>query len=37
MSGSDLFKLIFLIGLIAAEVIRFPHRMRNKQERRTKQ
>ena len=37
MSSSDLFKLIFLIGLIVAEVIRFPHRMRNKQERRQKQ
>ena len=37
MSSSDLFKLIFLIGVIAAEVIRFPHRMRNKQARRTKQ
>jgi protein-S-isoprenylcysteine O-methyltransferase Ste14 len=37
MSSSDLFKWIFLIGLIVAEVIRFPHRMRNKQERRKKQ
>lgn len=37
MSSGDLFKLIFMIGLIAAEVIRFPHRMRNKQERRKKQ
>ncbi len=37
MNSGDLFKLIFMIGLIAAEVIRFPHRMRNKQERRKKQ
>ena len=36
MSSNDLFKLIFLIGLIAAEVIRFPHRMRVKQARRQK-
>src|SRR5512141_396156 len=33
MSSTDLFKLIFLIGLIVAEVIRFPHRQRVKQER----
>jgi protein-S-isoprenylcysteine O-methyltransferase Ste14 len=32
----DSFKLIFLAGLIAAEVIRFPHRMRVKRERRQK-
>ncbi len=31
------FKMIFLIGLIAAEVIRYPHRMRNKQAMRQKQ
>ena len=36
MSSGDLFKLIFLIGVIAAEVIRFPHRMRVKQARRQK-
>jgi protein-S-isoprenylcysteine O-methyltransferase Ste14 len=32
-----IFKLIFLLGLVAEEVIRFPHRMRNKQARRNKQ
>ncbi len=31
------FKMVFLIGLIAAEVIRYPHRMRNKQAMRQKQ
>ncbi|HLF27156.1 MAG TPA: protein-S-isoprenylcysteine O-methyltransferase [Anaerolineae bacterium] len=30
------FKLLFFIGLIAVEVIRFPHRMRNKRERQQK-
>lgn len=33
----NIFKLIFLACLIAAEVIRYPHRMRNKREMRQKQ
>jgi protein-S-isoprenylcysteine O-methyltransferase Ste14 len=32
----DTFELIYLGGWIVAEIIRFPHRMRNKQERRQK-
>lgn len=36
MTADTFFKALFLIDLVAAEVIRFPHRMRNKQERRQK-
>ncbi|MFQ5857014.1 MAG: protein-S-isoprenylcysteine O-methyltransferase [Anaerolineae bacterium] len=32
----NIFEIIFLSGWIVAEIIRFPHRMRNKQERRQK-
>jgi protein-S-isoprenylcysteine O-methyltransferase Ste14 len=32
----NIFEIIFLGGWIVAEIIRFPHRMRNKQERRQK-
>lgn len=33
---TTVFKVLFLIGIVAAEVIRFPHRQRNKLERRQK-
>lgn len=33
----DIFQILFMVGLVAAEVIRFPHRMRNKRERAQKQ
>ncbi len=33
---TTIFKVLFLIGIVAAEVIRFPHRQRNKLERRQK-
>jgi len=32
----SIFEIVFLGGWIVAEAIRFPHRMRNKQERRQK-
>lgn len=30
--SDNIFKILFVVGWIAAEVIRFPHRMRNKQD-----